>query len=235
MTRSFLIYAKVKIILKHVFLFNFRYKLFTKKKKIPNPKRLPPTRDALMLHFKVSHVSNMPLKLNANLGFTLQSRTYVIFITNISYLCDCNWTRTHDHLVQKRTLNHLAKLAFQTKEWKNALTADHIYIDPIEHGWQRKNDGLIEIKWTTLKAGPNSLLEFMVCICQKSQCKTNVCKCKRFNLKCTDLCGCKDCNTQEEKPIESDHEESDESENEESDFPDDENLLLTDNDNDDDF
>ena len=129
----------------------------------------------------------------------------------------------------------LQRANYQTMEWKNALTADHIYIDPIEHGWQRKNDGLFEIKWTTLNAGPDSLLEFMVCNCQKSQCKTNVCKCKRFNLKCTDLCGCKDCNNQEQKPIESDHEESDGSENEESDFPDDESLLLTDNDNDDDF
>ena len=27
---------------------------------------------------------------------------------------DCNWTRTHNHLVHKRTLNHLANhLAFQ--------------------------------------------------------------------------------------------------------------------------
>ena len=25
---------------------------------------------------------------------------------------DCNWIRTHNHLVHKRTLNHLAKLAF---------------------------------------------------------------------------------------------------------------------------
>ena len=24
---------------------------------------------------------------------------------------DCNWTRTHNHLVHKRTLNHLANLA----------------------------------------------------------------------------------------------------------------------------
>ena len=84
MTRSFLTYVKVRIILKHVFLFNFRYKLFTKKKKIPDPKRLPPTRDALMLHFK--ECFTLMLHLNANLGFTLQSRTYVIFITNISCL-----------------------------------------------------------------------------------------------------------------------------------------------------
>ena len=29
----------------------------------------------------------------------------------IGNLSDCNWTRTHNHLVHKRTLNPLAKLA----------------------------------------------------------------------------------------------------------------------------
>ena len=28
----------------------------------------------------------------------------------VSRLSDCNWTRTHNHLVRKRTLNHLTKL-----------------------------------------------------------------------------------------------------------------------------
>ena len=28
---------------------------------------------------------------------------------------DCNWTRTHNHLVRKRTFNHLAKLASLAK------------------------------------------------------------------------------------------------------------------------
>ena len=28
---------------------------------------------------------------------------------------DCNWTRTHNHLVRKRKLNHLAKLASLAK------------------------------------------------------------------------------------------------------------------------
>ena len=36
-------------------------------------------------------------------------------IRNLSILSnedrDCNWTRTHNHLVRKRTLNHLTKLA----------------------------------------------------------------------------------------------------------------------------
>ena len=29
---------------------------------------------------------------------------------------NCNWTRTHNHLVHKRTLNHLAKLEHTTKD-----------------------------------------------------------------------------------------------------------------------
>ena len=129
----------------------------------------------------------------------------------------------------------LQKANYKTMEWKNFLIADHVYVEPVEHGRQRKSDGLIELKLTMLNAGPDSLLKFMVCNCKKSQCKTNVCKCKKFNLKCDDLCGCKDCNNQEEKPIEFDHEGSDESENEESNVPDDESVLLTDSDYDNDI
>ena len=33
---------------------------------------------------------------------------------------DCNWTRTHNHLVGKRTLNHLAKLT-RCKKRKKVL------------------------------------------------------------------------------------------------------------------
>ena len=34
----------------------------------------------------------------------------VIVSENVLTLCGCNWTRIHNHLVHKRTLNHLAKL-----------------------------------------------------------------------------------------------------------------------------
>ena len=42
------------------------------------------------------------IKLNMNINF---------FLNTNENLSDCNWTRTHNHLVHKRTLNHLAKLA----------------------------------------------------------------------------------------------------------------------------
>ena len=129
----------------------------------------------------------------------------------------------------------LQRANYQMMEWKKPLIANHVYVEPVEHRWQRKGDGLIEIKWIMLNASPDSLLEFTVCNCKKSQWKTNACKCKKFKLKYTDLFWCKDCNNQEEKLIESDHEGSDESENEESDVRDDESVFLTDSDYDDDF
>ena len=36
-------------------------------------------------------------------------------LANILATSDCNWTRTQNHLVLKRTLNHLAKLALNDR------------------------------------------------------------------------------------------------------------------------
>ena len=38
-------------------------------------------------------------------------------------LSDCNWTRTHNHLVHKQTLNHLAKLA----KWLSCVVSTYLY------------------------------------------------------------------------------------------------------------
>ena len=38
-------------------------------------------------------------------------------------LSDCNWTRTHNHLVHKRTLSHLAKLA----NWLSCVLSTYLY------------------------------------------------------------------------------------------------------------
>ena len=39
-------------------------------------------------------------------------------------LSDCNWTRTQNHLVCKRTLNHLAKLTLQ---WLSCVLSTYLY------------------------------------------------------------------------------------------------------------
>ena len=38
-------------------------------------------------------------------------------------LSDCNWTRTQNHLVRKRTLNHLPKLA----KWLSCVLSTYLY------------------------------------------------------------------------------------------------------------
>ena len=38
-------------------------------------------------------------------------------------LSDCNWTRAQNHLVRKRTLNHLAKLA----KWLSCVLSTYLY------------------------------------------------------------------------------------------------------------
>ena len=42
---------------------------------------------------------------------------------NSVQLSDCNWTRTQNHLVCKRTLNHLAKLA----KWLSCVLSTYLY------------------------------------------------------------------------------------------------------------
>ena len=40
----------------------------------------------------------------------------------MTWLSDCNWTRTHNHLVHKRILNHLAKLA----KWLSCIVSTYL-------------------------------------------------------------------------------------------------------------
>ena len=49
-------------------------------------------------------------------------------------LSDCNWTRTHNHLVHKRTLNHLAKLA----KWLSCVVSTYLH---------DKDQGIIQKKY----------------------------------------------------------------------------------------
>ena len=41
----------------------------------------------------------------------------------LKFRSDCNWTRTQNHLVLKRTLNHLAKLA----KWLSCVLSTYLY------------------------------------------------------------------------------------------------------------
>ena len=46
-----------------------------------------------------------------------------VFLQKVNSFSDCNWTRTQNHLVRSRTLNHLAKLA----KWLICVLSTYLY------------------------------------------------------------------------------------------------------------
>ena len=52
----------------------------------------------------------------------IQRKTPLLAV-GVSFLGDCNWTRTHNHLVRKQELNHLTKLA----KWLSCVVSTYLY------------------------------------------------------------------------------------------------------------
>ena len=59
--------------------------------------------------------------------------------------------------------------------------------DVNDFGWKQEH-GLISPKWTLLPEASKACYELVKCGCKRN-CGTR-CKCKQFNLECTDLCQC---------------------------------------------
>ena len=51
----------------------------------------------------------------------------------------------------------------------------------------------MKIVWMLRNPAPAEILELVACTCKKAKCATQACVCRNHGLKCTDLCGCKDC------------------------------------------
>lgn len=84
---------------------------------------------------------------------------------------------------------HMKRVNYQAYLWKHA-TDGHINPEPItQHGWEIV-DKKPSIRFTTLPAAPEHLLELTTCSCRTSQCRSNLCSCRRKGLKCTDSCRC---------------------------------------------
>ncbi|XP_066924012.1 uncharacterized protein [Clytia hemisphaerica] len=105
---------------------------------------------------------------------------------------------------------HSLRANFQAFIWKHANIA-FLYLPSFtEHGWLR-NDGNIVINWMDKPIAPDSVLNFIKCKCTTG-CKNNRCSCVKALLKCTDLCGCIDC--QDKKDGDASDQESDVSDRE---------------------
>jgi hypothetical protein len=86
---------------------------------------------------------------------------------------------------------HTCLSSYQAYIWKNALQ-DTLPLPPInECGWDMKN-GQVSIKWMTMPAAPDGILDNVNCGCQ-SGCSTRCCACLKMQLMCTNLCACRGC------------------------------------------
>ena len=65
--------------------------------------------------FQLTVNSSMSATCSTWLARSIQALHHRNADKGITVLSDCNWTRTHNHLVRKQTLNHLAKLTKQDK------------------------------------------------------------------------------------------------------------------------
>ena len=72
--------------------------------------------------------------------------------------------------------------------WGQLLQATPALPSPTNWGWTKTDDGLHELKWTTLPEAPDACYELVSCKC-KMGC-VRQCKCKKAALECTALCTC---------------------------------------------
>ena len=68
--------------------------------------------------------------------------------------------------------------------------------NPSMYGWEAVDNSLLPITTDSLPAS-KAVIEMTVCSC-KTKCLTNRCKCRKNNLKCTDMCLCIDCENDEQ-------------------------------------
>ena len=71
--------------------------------------------------------------------------------------------------------------------WIQAEKSHMDYLNPIDYGWPRTDDGFLTPKLTDLPPVPNVIVEMSLCHC-KTSCNTNRCVCKKVELKCTEIC-----------------------------------------------
>ena len=77
---------------------------------------------------------------------------------------------------------------------KHTLDAHPFYSDPASFGWVLSEGTLAPIATEDLPA-PSKMIELTVCSCS-TNCLTNRCRCKKYNLVCTDICRCCKCENQ---------------------------------------
>ena len=83
--------------------------------------------------------------------------------------------------------HHLRRTNYQSAIWNRSLEQYPMILNPVGVGWERGNDGKLEIKWTSLLPAPEEILDLLSCDCRR-ECKMETCICLKNNLNCADAC-----------------------------------------------
>lgn len=83
---------------------------------------------------------------------------------------------------------HTERANYQTAIWKRALQANPEVPSPVGHGW--KSD--YGIDWMDMATAPSDLILLRTCACG-GDCSNNRCTCRKYKVRCTDTCKCKNC------------------------------------------
>ena len=84
-------------------------------------------------------------------------------------------------------LEHIKRVNYQCYIWKNARIGYHSLPSPVGNGWMNDNTDSIIPKLMNQKPAPDTVLELIVCNCERG-CQRR-CSCKKALHPCTDGCG----------------------------------------------
>ena len=87
---------------------------------------------------------------------------------------------------------HIKRANLQALARNRCLSAQLQLPPTAGNGWKLMN-GQLELVWMTRPSAPESILEYVSCKCQTGL-KAKCCSCLKSDVRCTDLCGCKECN-----------------------------------------
>lgn len=83
---------------------------------------------------------------------------------------------------------HILRAAYQIIIWKNATEVNPEIPNPIDFGWELKNNVYIP-KLITINVRPNVISDNVFCKCKLKKCTGN-CRCKKAGLECIIGCYC---------------------------------------------
>ena len=91
-------------------------------------------------------------------------------------------------------VENVARAHLQVAIWKQALQRNPPNMDPLTHGWTRR-DGSTSLTPTTVADGviiaPDDILKMIKCSCgSTTPCKSKRCGCHNANMACTSFCAC---------------------------------------------